>query len=935
VGSGVIAELGDDFLVRESDDFPPDIVGLSIDPNADDEDNGTLRIVAQSGDTIWTEPGLLALASIGDTFRGVLDLESLTITGGANVTASDRLVLHAADAALELAGGELRADEIVLDAAPLLRIDDGTLEVGTLRSLAGAPLDIELADAELRLSSSVDVGAVDLDRSLLVVGGPLVVESLDLERSRVTVPDSIAGSSTLLDIDASGSVVIDVTSSIDLVGKGLVGAYGPGNDSAIGEILEGVSTGDFASGGSSAGVGGSASTGAGRGGAGYGSFDAPWLPGAGGNAADVANPEALGVFGGNGGGALRLRAASLDVTGVIDASGVGERHSDLFDTTLGGGGGGGGIDLAVDVLSGSGTIRADGGDAKGDDVSGHGGAGGGGRIALVCGTNEDFTGELSVSGGRVRPGPAMSADANGGAGTLYSRLSADARGDLIIDGEDTVAPEFLTVLGESLAKPGGGGGKATIEVRRLSILGGAFVHSSAMVDVAVGDADDADRFTLFGGLRGPGLQLPAIDVLNVRGGGLDLAHLDATAGGIQRYELRDSHWTVRQPIRGTTINVRGTSVLTVPDSTLDERYAIDIVLSGALVLEPASCIDLAGKGYVGGRVGSNENPQGQTAEGVVFASGGRTGGSHGGLGGYQQGGVGLGTLVAPGYDDFQNPRLPGGGGSGRLDSNEPGHRGGGVVRIEASTVILNGLIDVSGHGVGDGVGDPSSGGGGAGGSVWVVCGSLLGRGEIDADGGDADGSVGAGAGGGGRIAIHFNADFGFDASVHAFGGDVSSGGLKPSSVGGAGTVFFQVGGSSFGDLIIDNDGRAQSFARTRLREVGIGSVEEVTAQLLRGDIAFPESDTGLENHWVVLDGATATPFRILSNTADELTTDAADGNLTSVGAVGSSFRGAIVLDNLIIRGFGAFTTGDDLVIIDGVVEITDGGTLDAPPVVER
>jgi len=934
VGSGVVAELGDDFLVRQSGDFPPDIVGLRIDPSADDEDSRALHIVAQSGDTIWTEPGLLELASIGDTYRGVLDLESLTVSSGANVTTGDRLVLRSADVPLAVAGGKVGVEELVFAAAPLLRLIDGTLEVGTLRSWAVEPLDIELIDAQLRLLRALEAGAIDLDRSLLVAGGPLVMTSFGLERSRVTVPDSRAGFSTLLDIDVVGAMVVDSTSSVDLVGRGLVGAYGPGNDSAIGETPEGVRSGDPASGGSSAGVGGGASTG-GHGGEGYGFFDAPWLPGAGGSAEEVADPVVLGVLGGNGGGVLRLRAGSLEVAGLVDASGAGAQQRELLETTLGGAGGGGGVDLEVGVLSGSGTIRADGGDARGDGVVGHGGAGGGGRIALVYTAMEDFTGELSVSGGRVRPGPTTSVEADGGAGTLYLRASAGVRGDVVIDGEGSSVSGPVTVLGESLKASGGDVAEGTIELRSLSILGGAFVDSVSTVDVELPDSTDPDRFTLLGGLRGPGLLLPDVRILVMRGGGLDVGRLEAAAGGIERYELRDSFWTVRQPIRGTTVNVRGESVLTVPDSTIERHWILDVELTGAFVLEPASRVELTGKGYVGGRRAGNENPQGQTADGVVFAAGGRTGGSHGGLGGYQEAGPALGTLVAPGHDDLWNPRLPGGGGSGRLDSDEPGHNGGGVVRIDASTVILNGVVDVSGHGVGEGGGDPSSGGAGAGGSVRVICRSLLGRGEIDADGGDADGTVGAGAGGGGRVAIYFDADFGFEASVHAFGGDVSTGGPRPSSVGGAGTVFFRGGGPGFGDLVVDNNGRAQSSARTPLRRLGIGNIEAIGAQSLRGDRSFPDDDTGLENHWVVLDAVTATPFRIVSNTAEELTTDAADGDLRSVGAVGSTYRGAIVLDNLLIRGFGAFTTGDDLIIVDGSVEIMTGGTLDSPPVVER
>lgn len=69
-------------------------------------------------------------------------------------------------------------------------------------------------------------------------------------------------------------------------------------------------------------------------------------------------------------------------------------------TNGGGGGGGGVILLSTNLITGSGTITAQGGaggNAVGDGYAG-GGGGGGGVIALVTSVN-DFTGSLNVSGG--------------------------------------------------------------------------------------------------------------------------------------------------------------------------------------------------------------------------------------------------------------------------------------------------------------------------------------------------------------------------------------------------------------------------------------------------------------------------------------------------------------------------------------------------------
>jgi hypothetical protein len=103
---------------------------------------------------------------------------------------------------------------------------------------------------------------------------------------------------------------------------------------------------------------------------------------------------------------------------------------------------------------------------------------------------------------------------------------------------------------------------------------------------------------------------------------------------------------------------------------------------------------------------------------------------------------------------------------------------------------------------------------------------------------------------------------------------------------------------------------------------------------LRGNIVFPVSDTKLEGQWVVVDGATAQPFRIVDNGFDELVTDPASGDLTAVAAPGTPFQGAIVLDRLVVTNAGAFDTRGDLVILTGPLEVSNGGVLVAPPVVE-
>jgi hypothetical protein len=140
---------------------------------------------------------------------------------------------------------------------------------------------------------------------------------------------------------------------------------------------------------------------------------APGFAGSGGGGNVGAAPISIG---GRGGGLIQLTVYSrLQVDGVLSAnaaSGAG----------LGGGGGaGGGLNLPyIGALSGSGTIRANGGNG----ANGLGGGGGGGCIAIYYTTN-NFSGPITAHGG--------SGFNTGGAGTIYLKNFFANRASLIVD----------------------------------------------------------------------------------------------------------------------------------------------------------------------------------------------------------------------------------------------------------------------------------------------------------------------------------------------------------------------------------------------------------------------------------------------------------------------------------------------------------------------
>src|SRR5262249_35211772 len=112
------------------------------------------------------------------------------------------------------------------------------------------------------------------------------------------------------------------------------------------------------------------------------------------------------------------------------------------------------------------------------------------------------------------------------------------------------------------------------------------------------------------------------------------------------------------------------------------------------------------------------------------------GGSHGGQGGMYQ------SAVGAAYGSMFDPNEPGAAGSFAGQNCLPCRSGGGVVRIVAGNVQVNGKILANGE---------NSDAAGAGGSIRIDAAFVTGGGEIRADGGS---NVSGASGGGGRVAIY-------------------------------------------------------------------------------------------------------------------------------------------------------------------------------------
>ena len=215
-------------------------------------------------------------------------------------------------------------------------------------------------------------------------------------------------------------------------------------------------------------------------------------------------------------------------------------------------------------------------------------------------------------------------------------------------------------------------------------------------------------------------------------------------------------------------------LLTSETSTASQMYKLELDVTGTLSVDSSSKIDVSGKGYLPGYTTGN------TTEGGVT---GIAGGSYGGLGSAVDG-----TPNAV-YGDYADPSDWGSGGG-----KQPG---GGLVRIVAATLTLDGQLLADGFAPVNNV----IAGGGSGGGIYVAVDHLQGTGLIGARGGDAGnyGDFYGGSGGGGRIALFTPDSAGFDTSKITAQGGYGAGAwnhLPPRPRPSIGTLVIRAGGIS-------------------------------------------------------------------------------------------------------------------------------------------
>ncbi len=358
------------------------------------------------------------------------------------------------------------------------------------------------------------------------------------------------------------------------------------------------------------------------------------------------------------------------------------------------GGSGGSIYIITNILEGSGSITANGGQGYPD---GCGGGGAGGRIAVYYNSIDGFSGDIQAYSGNGYKA--------GGAGTVFLKSSTQGPGDLIIDNNHS---EGLTQLTEN-----------NYTFDNFKILNSAHFYLPENLTVT------------------------NIDVKN----NSILETVSASTIDATQFVITEESSLVGPNQVFLIVNA---NILSIQSES--EIVANVNINTGNLFIDSTSSIISDSKGYSaeqGPGAGNKDRTGGGSCSGwsaYWYGSGGGYGGQ-GGQGAYP---ACSGEVVEGGlpYGSLEEPMDLGSGGGNQ------GGAGGGAVRIDVvNTLTLNGLISANGK---DGQNRKS--GGGSGGSIYVKTNVLRGSGSITANGGQGypDGCGGGGAGG--RIAVCSQSD---------------------------------------------------------------------------------------------------------------------------------------------------------------------------------
>ncbi len=437
-------------------------------------------------------------------------------------------------------------------------------------------------------------------------------------------------------------------------------------------------------------------------------------------------------------------------------------------------------------------------------------AGAGGGLVRIQAVNVELQGQILADGGT---GSRYAGGGSGG-GIKIEAATISGNGSLRADGG------YIIGFAES---SGGGGGRISIVASTISDNLAGNLHARG--GDGLNDGAPGTVYVRLGTETG---------LLTIRGRGRETPAPELVAG--ERLVLDDALVAAEQLILGE-LRLINSAVLTHPGATLALAPRLEIQADSVMV-DTNSAIDVSGRGYLGGLTPGNGVQAGRTL-GNVEGSTRRNGGSYGGWGAFGN----TEQTVAAVYGDYRNPNEPGSGGGADFG---PGGHGGGLLRILAQRILVDGAIRANG------LAGSRYAGAGSGGGIRLDTGTLEGAGTVEANGGDIVGFAEAGGGGGGRIAIYTPAGDGtFAPVVRALGGT----GLNH---GAAGTIYVKVANAP-GHTVVRGMGRETPApeivagerltldqARVFARSMSLGELRLVNGSVLTHRAATLDTESRLE-----------------------------------------------------------------------------------------
>ena len=704
-----------------------------------------------------------------------------------NVQASGSLYFHVQpifvgpSSPAVVVSGFLDAKQPVIGKGKVLKVTStGELRSTDLKLLKGAAVQVDAGGSIKKsfwhMQLHLDSLLLDTNAQLTFAQGNVILKA-DLVHLSQGATITSEASMKLLNITAS-YMVVDNQARITCDVGGFLG--GPG---------------EAQSSGSGSGHGGEG--GGPQGGASYGSVFVPQHYGSGKSS--------------RGGGIIYMSIEGiLDLYGTISANGA--DHSS-------GGASGGSVLLRAGTLTGHGSIVSNGGAGLGSTAGGSGG-----RVALYIRDKSPFTGTVTAYGG--------CGSACGAAGTIFIReyVVGLPLNSTIVDNGNRQTEANTIVMHEQ---------KVSYTMRLLKLVNGArlevakvpnaemkiaiqnlegdgsgslHVHRNQTLTLGAGKAVTTRPFMFPWAMivdEGATLNLAPVLFITRTAVSPSLYLAGKLTGGQEVNVGQDASVVVAKTgIIGTFANTPGTYSFRSLKVSSGGRIKFEVDNSAKVPVEVRSVsIDVGFGGSLEGRYLKVRTPLLNVAfNGILRADGlgnppgvGTGAGSPSSFTGGGYGGCGGGNIIEKCivYGSlYKATEFGSGGGTSQAQSSSYG-TGGGIIDVEASVLVVDGVISSNGQGA-----NSMSTGGGSGGSVDIsVTERFSGRGRIDAEGGDAVGSVTC-AGGGGRVSILITGDDRFSGSFSARGGN------SQVKSGSPGTVYIEVGKTALRTkkLYLDNTG---------------------------------------------------------------------------------------------------------------------------------